>query len=82
VDGNEFRERVWQCPESKDAGVVCVFFNHLQHVTSVWKLEDATHKQLVSLFDTKDDNCVVMANPEICFCFWAFTPSTQAWLVL
>jgi hypothetical protein len=58
------------------------FSDHLQHVARVWKLEDATHKQLGSLFDTQDDNCVVAANPEICFCFWAFAPSTQAWLVL
>ena len=58
------------------------FSDHLQHVVRVWKLEDSTHKQLGSLFDTQDDNCVVAANPEICFCFWAFAPSTQAWLVL
>jgi hypothetical protein len=58
------------------------FSDHLQHVARVWKLEEDTHKRLVSLFDAKDDNCVVASNPEICFCFWAFAPSTQAWHVL
>ncbi len=58
------------------------FSDHLQHVARVWKLEDATHKQLASLFDTKDVNFVVANNPEICFCFWAFAPSSKAWQVL
>jgi hypothetical protein len=71
--GDALKAKMLVCPAH--------FQDHLERVARVWKLEDATHKRLGSLFDAKD-NCVVATNPEICLCFWAFAPSTYAWHVL
>ncbi len=51
-------------------------------LTDAWNLEERTQAQLTCMFDTTASPRLVTSLPEVCLCFWGFTPSAHAWGVL